>query len=42
MQITLYRYDGEQCLAVIDGTPVSLIPCSSVVDLIEAVNTIVL
>ena len=42
VQITLYRYDGEQCLAVIDGTPVSLIPRSSVVDLIEAVNTIVL
>lgn len=42
VQITLYRYDGEQCLAVIDGTPVSLIPRSSVVDLIEAVNAIVL
>ena len=42
VQIALYRYDGEQCLAVIDGTPVSLVPRSPVVDLIEAVNAIVL
>ena len=42
VQIDLYRYDGEQCLAVIDGEPVSLVPRTSVVDLIEAVNAIVL
>lgn len=42
IQIQLYRYDGEQCLAVVDGEPVSLVPRSSVVDLIEAVNAIVL
>lgn len=42
VQIQLYRYDGENCLAVIDGEPVSLIPRSAVVDLIEAVNAIVL
>lgn len=36
------HYDGENCLAVIDGEPVSLIPRSAVVDLIEAVNAIVL
>lgn len=42
VQIQLYRYDGENCLAIIDGEPVSLIPRSAVVDLIEAVNAIVL
>lgn len=42
IRIQLYRYDGEQCLAVVDGKPVSLVPRSSVVDLIEAVNAIVL
>lgn len=42
VQIDLYRYDGEQCLAVLDGTPTSLVPRNMVVDLIEAVNAIVL
>lgn len=42
VQIDLYRYDGEQCLAVLDGTPTSLVPRDMVVVLIEAVNTIVL
>ncbi|HJG86645.1 DUF4340 domain-containing protein [Pseudoflavonifractor capillosus] len=42
IQIQLYRYDGEQCLAVVDGAPVSLVSRASVVDLIEAVNAIVL
>lgn len=42
VQIDLYRYDGEQCLAVLDGTPTSLVPRDMVVDLVEAVNTIVL
>lgn len=42
VQIELYRYDGEHCLAVIDGESVSLVPRSDVVDLIEAVNTLVL
>ena len=42
VQIDLYRYDGEQCLAVLDGTPTSLVPRYTVVDLIEAVNAIVL
>lgn len=40
--IDLYRYDGNNCLAVVDGEPVSLIPRSKVVDLIETVNAIVL
>ena len=37
-----YRYDGTSCLAVVDGEPVSLVGRSKVVDLIEAVNAIVL
>ena len=40
--IELYRYDGSDCLAVVDGQPVCLVARSSVVDLIEAVNAIVL
>ncbi len=42
VKIELYRYDGNNCLAVVDGDPVSLIKRSAVVDLIEAVNAIVL
>ena len=42
IKVQLYRYDGENCLAVVDGTTVSKIPRSQVVDLIEAVNSIVL
>ena len=42
VQIDLYRYDGSYCLAVVDGEPVSLVARSSVIDLVEAVNAIVL
>lgn len=42
VSIALYRYDGDNCLAVVDGKPVSLVGRSYVVDLIEAVNAIVL
>lgn len=42
IKVQLYRYDGECCLAVVDDTPVSLVPRSQVVDLMEAVNSIVL
>ncbi len=42
VQIEFYRYDGEHCLAVVDGAPFALVPRSAVVDLIEAVNAIVL
>ena len=42
MSIQLFRYDGEQCLAVVDGVSVALVPRSSVVDLIEAVNAMIL
>jgi len=42
VSIQLYRYDGSDCLAVVDGEPVSLVKRAAVVDLIEAVNSIVL
>ena len=42
VEIRLYRYDGSQCLAVVDGDPVSLVSRSSVMDLVEAVQAIVL
>lgn len=40
--LELYRYDGSNCLAVVDGEPFALLPRSQVVDLIEAVHAIVL
>ena len=42
ISISLYRYDGTHCLAVVDGQPVSLVKRAAVVDLIETVHTIVL
>lgn len=42
VRIQLYRYDGSNCLAVVDGTPLALVPRSQVVDLIEAVNAFAL
>ena len=42
VSLKLYRYDGELCLAEVDGKPVSLVRRSYAVDLIEAVHAIVL
>lgn len=42
VKMQFYRYDGEYCLAVVDGEPICLVLRSSVVDVIEAVNAIVL
>lgn len=42
IEIILYRYDGTSCLAVIDGQSVSFVPRASVMELVEAVQTIVL
>ena len=42
VQLELYRYDGENCLAVVNGESLGLVSRSTVVDLIEAVNAIVL
>lgn len=40
--VELYRYDGDTCLAMVDGEPVSFVKRSAAVDLIEAVHAIVL
>ncbi len=42
IHVTLYRYDGSDCLASVDGETVSLVKRSRVVDLMEAVRAIVL
>ena len=40
--MTLYRYDGTNCLAAVDGKTVAFVPRSQTVDLIEAVNELTL
>lgn len=40
--IRLTRYDGSNCLAAVDGTPTALVKRVYMVDLMEAVNAIVL
>ncbi len=42
VKIQLFRYDGSSCLAVVDGESVSLVERSAVMDLVEAVQSIVL
>lgn len=42
VEVILYRYDGEYCVAEVAGEPVCLVLRSDVVDLVEAVNAIVL
>ena len=42
VEIVLYRYSGAECLAVADGESVSLVPRNSVMELVEAVQAIVL
>lgn len=42
VSVELYRYDGNCCLAVVDGEPVSFVERAQVVDLVEAVYAIVL
>ena len=41
-RLTLYRYDGMDCLAETDGAPAALVSRSQTVALIEAVNKVVL
>ncbi len=41
-QIALYRYNGEHCLAVVDGESVSLVDRDGVVALMEAVRAVIL
>lgn len=40
--LTLYRLDGTNCVATVDGKPVALVSRSKTVDLIEAVNELAL
>lgn len=40
--ICLYRRDGQTCTAVIDGEVAALVARAEVVDMIEAVNAIIL
>lgn len=40
--IALYRYDGNSCLAVVDGEPVCLVSRAEAMDLVEALQAIVL
>ncbi len=40
--IQLYRYNGEECIAVVDREPVAFVTRASVVDLVEAVNGVFL
>lgn len=42
VRIQLYRYDGASCLAVLDGAPAALVAREDVVDLMEAVRTLLL
>ena len=42
MEVHLYRYDGSSCLVLMDSDFVSLISRSSIMDLPEAVQVIVL
>lgn len=42
LTVNLYQYDGDNCLAQLDGTTLGLISRSLVVDLTEAVNAITL
>ena len=42
VEVALYRYDGADCLAVVDGESVCLVERAAVVELMEAVRAIVL
>lgn len=42
IRIELYRCDGSECLAVVDGEPFARVSRSDVVELVEAVHAIVL
>ena len=42
VEIVIYRYDGSFCLVTVDGTPTALVSRSAAMDLVEAVNAIVL
>ena len=41
-KLVLYRYDGTNCIANLDGSPVALVSRSQMVALTEAVNAVIL
>lgn len=42
LTLAFYRYDGESCIAELDGEVVAFVPRSQVVELIEALNEVIL
>ena len=40
--LTLYRLDGTNCIAAVDGKTVATVPRSQTVDLVEAINELIL
>ena len=40
--LTLYRYDGTNCIAAVDGNVVAFVSRSETIDLVEAVNALTL
>lgn len=42
MTLSFYRYDGESCIAQLDGETVAFVSRSQVVDLIEAIHAVTL
>ena len=42
LSLTLTRYDGDHCLAALDGETVAYVKRSQAVDLIEAIHAVVL
>ena len=42
VQVSIYRYDGSNCLAVLNGEPLALTEREGVVELIENINSIIL
>lgn len=42
LTLTLYRHNGTTCLATVDGTPTAYVTRTQTVDLIEAINQIIL
>ena len=42
LTLALYRYDGENCIATVDGEPVAFVSRSQTVDLVEAFRAVVL
>lgn len=40
--LTLYRHDGENCIATVDGEPIAFVSRSQTVDLVEAVRALTL